>query len=429
MSSTGSWQYSRPDDRRAQKHRLRTGRTTSDDDLPHVTRHSIGRSLARRSLTRSKYAPASLRRGVSLVSSRGVPLRAKTGDIVPAGTPCKSTSTNASAPNSTATERKRLAEAERDLQLTIDAIPVFVAILITRRHARLRQPDLDGDYMGLRRGGRQGQAKDVPHFHPEVSNATTRLARFLASGEPCTIEVRGCAAPTDNIGGSHPGACPCAMRTGESSDGIRSASDIDDQKRAEEALRESERYARLIVDSIPGMVAVFTPDGEVEAVNRQVLEFFGRTAEEMKRLGDRRRGSSRRSAARRRGLQPIPRVGRALSSNSALGVSTASIAGFSRAALPLRDAGRTDRSLVQPADRHRREEARRRGAGRERAQFAPDRRHDPWSGRGVRARRRSRRAEQAIPRLSRPNSAEEFAELGHQRHGSPGRSRPPHRQP
>lgn len=59
--------------------------------------------------------------------------------------------------------------------------------------------------------------------------------------------------------------------------------DIDDRKRAEEALRDSERSSRLIVDGIPGLVAAFTPSGEVEFVNRQVREYFGRTLEELKR--------------------------------------------------------------------------------------------------------------------------------------------------
>ena len=49
--------------------------------------------------------------------------------------------------------------------------------------------------------------------------------------------------------------------------------------------RERERYSRLIVDSIPGLVATFTPDGEVEFVNRQILEYFGKTLEELKHWG------------------------------------------------------------------------------------------------------------------------------------------------
>ena len=56
--------------------------------------------------------------------------------------------------------------------------------------------------------------------------------------------------------------------------------DIDDRKRAEEALRESERQSRLIVDTIPGLVAVFGPNGEVEGLNRQFLGYLGQTPEE-----------------------------------------------------------------------------------------------------------------------------------------------------
>ena len=52
---------------------------------------------------------------------------------------------------------------------------------------------------------------------------------------------------------------------------------------ANETSRESERESRLIVDSIPGLVATFTPAGEVEFVNRQVLEYYGKTLEELKR--------------------------------------------------------------------------------------------------------------------------------------------------
>ncbi|HVI07234.1 MAG TPA: sigma-54-dependent Fis family transcriptional regulator [Candidatus Binatia bacterium] len=58
--------------------------------------------------------------------------------------------------------------------------------------------------------------------------------------------------------------------------------DIDDRKRAEEALRESERRFRLIVDGIAGLVAIMTPQGEVEFVNNQVLEYFGKTVEQLK---------------------------------------------------------------------------------------------------------------------------------------------------
>jgi PAS domain S-box-containing protein len=58
-----------------------------------------------------------------------------------------------------------------------------------------------------------------------------------------------------------------------------------ERKRVEEALRERERASRLIVDSIPGLVATLTPAGEVEGVNNQVLAYCGRTLDELKQWG------------------------------------------------------------------------------------------------------------------------------------------------
>ena len=47
----------------------------------------------------------------------------------------------------------------------------------------------------------------------------------------------------------------------------------------------SEESFRLIVETIPGLVAVMTADGKVEHVNRQVLEYFGRTLDELRQWG------------------------------------------------------------------------------------------------------------------------------------------------
>jgi PAS domain S-box-containing protein len=52
-----------------------------------------------------------------------------------------------------------------------------------------------------------------------------------------------------------------------------------DHMRAQEALRESERSARSAIDGIAGLVAVMAPNGELETVNRQVFEYFGRPLE------------------------------------------------------------------------------------------------------------------------------------------------------
>jgi len=58
--------------------------------------------------------------------------------------------------------------------------------------------------------------------------------------------------------------------------------DIEDRKRAEEALQSNERNLRLIVDSIPAQVVRMSASGEVELVNRQLLAYFGKELEDIK---------------------------------------------------------------------------------------------------------------------------------------------------
>ena len=57
--------------------------------------------------------------------------------------------------------------------------------------------------------------------------------------------------------------------------------DITQRKRAEEALRSHEQNLRLLVDTIPGFVVTTTPAGEIELLNRRVLEYFDKTPEEL----------------------------------------------------------------------------------------------------------------------------------------------------
>jgi PAS domain S-box-containing protein len=58
--------------------------------------------------------------------------------------------------------------------------------------------------------------------------------------------------------------------------------EIIERRRAEEGLHAIEVNFRHVVDSIPGLVCTMSPTGEIELLNRQVLEFFGKTAEQLK---------------------------------------------------------------------------------------------------------------------------------------------------
>src|SRR5712671_6007826 len=61
--------------------------------------------------------------------------------------------------------------------------------------------------------------------------------------------------------------------------------DIEDLKCAEQALRESERSSRAAFDGIAGLVSILAPNGELETANRQLLEYFGRSLEDIKNWG------------------------------------------------------------------------------------------------------------------------------------------------
>src|ERR1700736_5623294 len=62
---------------------------------------------------------------------------------------------------------------------------------------------------------------------------------------------------------------------------LREAEERVERRRAEEALRRSEAYFRLIVDSIPGLVCTMTAAGAVERVNQRILDYTGKTLDQL----------------------------------------------------------------------------------------------------------------------------------------------------
>jgi PAS domain S-box-containing protein len=66
---------------------------------------------------------------------------------------------------------------------------------------------------------------------------------------------------------------------------MNSTVDVTERKRTEQALRESERSLRSAIDGIPGLVAVLAPNGDLEAVNRQIFEYCGQSLEELRNWG------------------------------------------------------------------------------------------------------------------------------------------------
>ena len=59
--------------------------------------------------------------------------------------------------------------------------------------------------------------------------------------------------------------------------------DVDHRRRHEDALRATEINYRKFVESLPGLVVTMNLAGEIELFSQEVLEFFGKTPEELKR--------------------------------------------------------------------------------------------------------------------------------------------------
>lgn len=55
--------------------------------------------------------------------------------------------------------------------------------------------------------------------------------------------------------------------------------EIEERRRAENALRQSEIYLRTVIDTIPGLVWSSLPDGHIEYLNKRWLEYTGMTQE------------------------------------------------------------------------------------------------------------------------------------------------------
>ena len=172
-------------------------------------------------------------------------------------------------------------EREREGHLIVETIPGLVASLTAAGEVEFVNKQLI-EYCGqgldaMRQWGTNGTVHpdDLPHV-------VELFTRGIAAGEPYDFEAR--IRRFDGVyRWFQVRGLPFRDPHEQISRWYVLLSDVDDRRRAEDALRESERQSSLIVDSIPGFVVTFTPSGQVEFVNRQVLDYFGKTLDELTR--------------------------------------------------------------------------------------------------------------------------------------------------
>jgi PAS domain S-box-containing protein len=180
-----------------------------------------------------------------------------------------------------------LAETNKELQLQVGLLQNLPVSAWTLK------PDGTPDFVNGVWLEFSGQTLDFVRSHPEAWMAAVhpddREASSRAfwdgvrSGQGFAVETRSLRAKDGTYRWHLQQAAPLCDAEGKVLKFVGTTTDIDDQKRAQEELRASETNLRQILDSIPGLVCTMTPAGEIDLHNRQVLEYFGRPAEELKK--------------------------------------------------------------------------------------------------------------------------------------------------
>jgi len=207
---------------------------------------------------------------------RAQPLRDQSGEIVKwYGT------------NTDIEDRKRAEEALRDreqsLRLMFESIPALVCRLKADWEVEHANHELL-DYFGKT----LEELKDwafVGVVHPDdLERVIARCRHSTETGEPYDIEHR-CRRHDGAFRWFQVCGRPHRNASGQIVQWYIVLIDIEDRKRAEAAVRDSERTLRSIIDTIPTIAWSTEPDGSVEFVNRRWLEFTGLSSEQAHGFG------------------------------------------------------------------------------------------------------------------------------------------------
>src|SRR5713101_7927766 len=172
------------------------------------------------------------------------------------------------------------ANGEQSFRQIVDSMPAF---------AWCASPDGKLEYLNRRIVDYTGERQEnlvgfgwANVLHSEdVERTKTAWLHSVETGDPCVVDQR--VRRFDNVyRWFRTAAQPLRDDTGRVIRWYGVATDIEDWKRAEEAVRANELNFRVIIDSIPGLVHTLTAAGEVEFVNQQNLAYFGKTLEELR---------------------------------------------------------------------------------------------------------------------------------------------------
>ena len=179
-------------------------------------------------------------------------------------------------------DRKRAADAvrasEQRFRLIVHSIPGMVATMTPNGDLELvNQPVME--YTGLAFDALKDWSSTGLLPEEELPRVAARWKRSLETG--CEYDVEHRMRRADGAyRWFHVRALPLRDNQGMVVRWYCVLTDIEDRKRTEEALRSSEHHLRLITETIPALVWRTTPDGEIDYVNRRVLQYTGKQIED-----------------------------------------------------------------------------------------------------------------------------------------------------
>jgi len=173
---------------------------------------------------------------------------------------------------------QNIRQAQRELQVTIDTIPAIAA-----RYRRDGSLDFVNQtwrtYTGLSQDSLRGHRWGVAIHPDDLPRVEAAWRAHLPMGEPFQLEQRIRRADGE-YRWHFVRRVPHRNEKGEVTGWYGVAHEIEDQKRAEEALRRSERELRDLIETMPAMAVAALPDGSPTFVNRRWTEYTGLSAED-----------------------------------------------------------------------------------------------------------------------------------------------------
>jgi len=186
-----------------------------------------------------------------------------------------------------AAARRRAEEALRaseiNLRQVVDSIPGFAATLNPAGHVEHLSRELLEYFGKTLEELKSWQFSDAVH-PDDLARTVATLTRSIQTGDPYDIEHR-CRRADGVYRWFQVRALPVRDTDGHITGWYVLLVDIDDRKRAEEAIQASERNLNQIINTIPALAWSARPDGAAEFFNRHYLDYIGLSAAEAREWG------------------------------------------------------------------------------------------------------------------------------------------------